>query len=861
MRYDFPDFTLVYVIASLLSLITAAMTWKRRSNPGNIPFSILMLSLCTWSFASIFESGAISLEGKLFWAKWEYIGVSSLPPLWLYFTAEFTNQRIFQKKIRWVILVIPVITFFMAVTNEYHHLLWSNIIMQPGPLNTAIFVHGPWFFVHIIYSYLLLLIGTIWLLKSLLHFSRQKRKQVVIIISGVIIGWTSNILYVLGLFPIRGLDITPLSFTFIAMVLSWSIFQFRLFDIVPVARDLLLDNMVDGVLVLDPQDIIIDINPAALRILKHEKIYSPMGHSIWSAFDRNSLVLEELKNNNDFQTELRINEDPPQYINLNCSSIFEKGHHFVGKVMTFRDITKRKLIEIKEQEQRELAEALADTAAAINSTLNLDEVLESILTNVGRVVPHDTANIALVEVDNTVRFVRTRGYEKHGTQDIVPTLELKVEDISNLKKMAETGEPCINSDTDADPEWDRSIPGSGWIKSYMGAPIVGKGEILGFINLDAGIPNFFKEKYIPRLQVFANQAAVAIENAQLFSEVAKSAEEMKILYEISSKVTERLDLEGVIKTLFEKLKKVTIIDLFYVAILNETEDTATFHMYQGEEEQINFEPLSMVERPSLTRYVLEKGKVVYIPDAHNSTSEFPQSSMVKTPDHDERSILGIPLRLGKEKIGALFLQAEKPNAYSKDQIRLVETIAHQASISISNAQMFEKIQGMAILDTLTGIYNRRYFYEYAENEIIRSQRYNNEMSLIMLDIDHFKLVNDRFGHLIGDQTLKMIVDTCISVLRKSDVMCRFGGEEFLVLLPETSKLDAVIAAKRICQAIAEQSLPTDSELGPVSVTVSIGITQLKSKTETLEDLIGQADQALYEAKETGRNRVCVFQGK
>ncbi|MDK2980183.1 MAG: hypothetical protein PWQ55_530 [Chloroflexota bacterium] len=855
MRFDFPNFALVYVIASLLSLITAAMTWQRRSNPGNMPFSLLMLSLAIWSFASIFEAGAISPEGKLFWSKWQYIGISTLPALWLYFSAEFTNRRF---NYLWIIFIIPMVTMGMAFTNEYHHLLWKDIIMQPGPLNIAIYVHGLWFYIHIIYSYLLLLIGTFWLIKGLLVFSRQKRKQIIIIISGVVVGWASNIMYILGLFPIKGLDLTPLSFTFIALVLSWNIFQFHLFNIVPVARDLLLDNMADGVLVLDPESTIIDINPAALKILKHENLRSPMGHSIWSVFDQGSLVLKELRKPDDFQTELQIVQDPPQFINLTVSSIYDLSRHNIGKVLIFRDITKRKLIEIREHEQRELSEALTDTAAAINSTLNLDDVLESILTNVGRVVPHDTANIALVDFDETVRFVRVKGYEKHGTADVVPTITRKLNEVPNLRKMAKTGKPCINPDTDADPEWDRTIPGSAWIKSYMGAPIIGKGELLGFINLDAGTPNFFKEAYIPRLEVFANQAAIAIQNAQLFSEVAESAEEMKILYQISSEITERLDLEGVIKTLFEKLKQGTIIDLFYVAILNETEDQAVFHMYQGDGEQVEFGPLSMIDQPSITRYVLEKGKVVYIPDAHNG-SEFPHTDMVKAEGHDERSILGIPLILGKEKMGALFLQAEKPNAYSSDQIRLVETITHQASVAISNAQMFEKIQGMAILDTLTGIYNRRYFYEYAENEISRSQRYGNPMSLIMLDIDHFKRVNDQFGHLIGDQTLRMIVETCQGILRKSDVMCRFGGEEFLVLLPETGQQDAVTAAERICQTIAGQSMPTNSELGPVVVTVSIGVTQLETKEQTLQDLIDQADRALYQAKETGRNRVCVYQ--
>jgi diguanylate cyclase (GGDEF)-like protein len=157
------------------------------------------------------------------------------------------------------------------------------------------------------------------------------------------------------------------------------------------------------------------------------------------------------------------------------------------------------------------------------------------------------------------------------------------------------------------------------------------------------------------------------------------------------------------------------------------------------------------------------------------------------------------------------------------------------------------------------VYNRRYFYEHAENEVVRSQRYDSALSLIMLDIDHFKLVNDRFGHLIGDQTLKMVADTCLSALRKADVLCRFGGEEFVVLLPETSQEDAVVAAERICQAIADKSLPTDTDLGAVSVTVSIGVTHLKNKAESLKDLVNEADQALYEAKETGRNRVCVYQ--
>jgi diguanylate cyclase (GGDEF)-like protein len=126
----------------------------------------------------------------------------------------------------------------------------------------------------------------------------------------------------------------------------------------------------------------------------------------------------------------------------------------------------------------------------------------------------------------------------------------------------------------------------------------------------------------------------------------------------------------------------------------------------------------------------------------------------------------------------------------------------------------------------------------------------------MVDIDHFKDVNDRFGHLIGDQVLKEISDICLSILRKVDVMCRYGGEEFVVLLPETEESDAAHAAERMCTAISTSRLKT--EKGNVSVTVSIGVTELDKSHGTLEKLLATADKALYTAKEAGRNRVHVI---
>jgi len=242
---------------------------------------------------------------------------------------------------------------------------------------------------------------------------------------------------------------------------------------------------------------------------------------------------------------------------------------------------------------------------------------------------------------------------------------------------------------------------------------------------------------------------------------------------------------------------------------------------------------------------------VHAPDA-----EYPYELTVKTPgDYNGKTHLGVPLILGERVLGALAMRARAVDAYTPDQICLVETIANQASVAMDNARMFEEVQHLAVTDSLTGIYNRRYFFPYAQKEIERARRYKKSLSIILMDIDHFKKVNDRFGHLVGDRALQMVARTCLAELRKVDVMCRFGGEEFIVLLPETPKLKAALAARRIRDAVAGARLAVNG--GEVALTVSIGVAELDGGHADINALIQSADKALYQAKEAGRNEVMV----
>ncbi len=171
-------------------------------------------------------------------------------------------------------------------------------------------------------------------------------------------------------------------------------------------------------------------------------------------------------------------------------------------------------------------------------------------------------------------------------------------------------------------------------------------------------------------------------------------------------------------------------------------------------------------------------------------------------------------------------------------------------------QLLQQLEDLATLDGLTNIYNRRHFNELAAREVYRLQRYGGALSLIVLDLDHFKRINDTHGHMAGDAALRTVAHTCRGVLRHADILGRFGGEEFIILLPETDQTAAAVIAEKLRKAFEQQRIKYEDR--SFAVTASFGVAGVTSSADaSLEELFRRADQAVYEAKEAGRNRVCV----
>ena len=278
-----------------------------------------------------------------------------------------------------------------------------------------------------------------------------------------------------------------------------------------------------------------------------------------------------------------------------------------------------------------------------------------------------------------------------------------------------------------------------------------------------------------------------------------------------------------------------------------------------EEEGVLIEVVSYSRDRDYTGYRLKLGEgamgrvavskeTLIIPDYAEWEGASPQFEAV------HRSVIAVPLLVGGELLGAITVGGHPTlRPFNESDERLISMFAQQAAIAIQNAKLFSEVKRLAITDSLTGVHNRRYFFDQATRELHRSQRYREPLALLILDVDHFKSVNDRYGHLLGDEVLRAVGRVLKQSLRDIDLVGRYGGEEFVVLLPGTNREGAIASAQRLCKNIAAHQLESGQE--SIQVTVSIGLACCPEAKIQLDELINAADQAMYRAKQAGRARI------
>jgi diguanylate cyclase (GGDEF)-like protein len=222
-----------------------------------------------------------------------------------------------------------------------------------------------------------------------------------------------------------------------------------------------------------------------------------------------------------------------------------------------------------------------------------------------------------------------------------------------------------------------------------------------------------------------------------------------------------------------------------------------------------------------------------------------------------KSFISLPLKIDSHVIGVMNVtdKLAGTRVFTKDDLRYLTLIAHQTVTQIENIRLCEKLSSLAVTDALTNISNHRYFQEQLKVEIMRAQRYKHALSIMMFDVDSFKTYNDSYGHLEGDAVLKHVARIIKMNVREVDIVCRYGGDEFVVILPFTTLKSAKFVAEKISRSVEEQDMFNRQTGKVMRVTVSGGVATYREGMNK-DELVGLADQALYKAKGEGKNKIC-----
>lgn len=367
----------------------------------------------------------------------------------------------------------------------------------------------------------------------------------------------------------------------------------------------------------------------------------------------------------------------------NVRAIKDESGNIVCFEGSIEDITERKEIEAAEREQRLLAEALRDTAAALSGTLEFDEVLDRILLNMEHVVPHDAANIMLVE-KGSARIARSKGYISDWEKDVRQASRFLIEDIPTLKHMNETGESLAIPDTNVSDLWV-NLPHSDWMRSYAGAPIRVKGKMIGFLNLNSADAGFFTDSKAEWLQAFADQAGLAIENARMYGEIHEHARQTALINSITQTTIMAPDIEGMIQVLADRLGELLPSDGAFITLWDEKWNRATpgaaFGPLRDKYSEIEVAP----NEKSITSMVLAEGKPLILTGDEISDHNVHK----KTEECLSKSILGLPLIADGIKLGAVLISFEEPHQFVEDEISLSKQVARIIALAIYKANLFE----------------------------------------------------------------------------------------------------------------------------------------------------------------------------
>jgi len=813
--------TLQFWYASLLLILDAALalwlvyyTWTKRQTQDRKYFAALMTLCSLWAMNNALEICLVDPGAKILVSKLAYLVILNVPPLWFLYALRFGMRKPWFSGSRVFLLwIIPAITLVMVFTNEYHRLFWSSITSAGGAYSTLlIYRHGPAMYFWTAYSYILLLAGMALFFWTALNSSRIHRRNILVLLIGCIFPWTGNILYLAGITVMPGVDLTPIAFTLMGAVLAWNYYYLHILSLIPVAREMIIESMGDGVIVLDAEDRVVDINPAARKLLgkKFKDSFDGYAAKVIPEWDR---LASQSGGQAEGQAEIQLeNEGVERWLDARMTPLYNAAEQFTGRVLVLRDITWQRQVDA---DLRKLSQAVDASPISIVIT-RMDGLIEFVNPYFTQLTGYSTE-----EVIGKSPKVFASG--------LTPP-ETYREMWEALRKGEQWKGEFINRKKNGELYWERAV---------IGPVMNSHNEVTHYIAFKEDITDKVREEAAER-----DQRALA-----------------EALRDTAAALNSTLNLEEVLDRILINIEKVVPYDAVQVVLINEgqVQIARTRGLTVDPSANLTAKWLADVMNYPDIRQMIETRQPVFFPNTRLEPDwvDYEESQWAL-------SKMTVPIITDEQVIGFFNLLSSTEGFYTSDHATRLLALANQASTAIQNARLYTKVQRLATVDSLTGLYNRRALYDFGRREIQRVQLFRRSLSVLFIDIDYFKRFNDSYSYTVGDQMLRAVSDCLKDSIRDVDLIGRYGGEEIVILLPEINLAGAVKVAERLRRQV--ESLRVETESAELSVTVSIGVATYISvpgdtaslndlAQEKLDELIEKAGQQLHVAKANGRNRV------
>jgi diguanylate cyclase (GGDEF)-like protein len=516
--------------------------------------------------------------------------------------------------------------------------------------------------------------------------------------------------------------------------------------------------------------------------------------------------------------------------------------------------------------ERKRAEQLAALQAIANASTEADhedQLIESVTQIIGQRLYPD--NFGVLLLDAAAGDLSLHSSYRIGLHEGLTRVPLGV---GITGAVARSGTPCRVDDVALTPEYLSIYP---LTRSELCVPLKVEDELLGVINAESNKFNAFTREDEELLTIIAGQLAMAIQRLRAAQaehhqtqQLERSESLIRALAQVNARAAAASDPDGVMQTLGNELSN---LGMRCMVALSDASNQHVVIRYVTLPDRI-LRAIERLSKARLENYPIPTGRVIpYSSPTQTATLVSDPIALVMSliPGASRRTVIKIlklvgitettsvchlPLVADGKPVGILWMWGE---GLHESDLPTFSLFASQLAASLQRASLLTEVQRLARIDEGTGIFNRRHFFELARREFAHAQRYKRTLSALILDIDHFKRFNDQYGHTIGDLVLHEVAQRLQAAMREGDILGRYGGEEFSILLPETEAKSALAMAKRLIKLVTDHPIHTDS--GELTVYLSIGVAGYGAEMTTLHDLINRADQAMYLAKDAGRNGV------